>query len=135
MADHPSSSSSSSRRVFKIEFRAAGEKQGRVLTIDREKLPESGHGLPGSLLDLALASDIEIDHACGGVSACSTCHVILRQGFQSCAPAEENEEDQLDEAPGLTSLSRLACQCVPTGAEDLVVEIPSWNRNRMREGS
>jgi len=126
-------------RTFRIEFRAAstagGTPESRVLTFNRDDLPSSGHGEPGSLLDLALASDLEIDHACGGVCACSTCHVIVRKGLGSCPSAEENEEDQLDKAPGLTPQSRLACQCIPNGTADLVVEIPSWNRNRMREGS
>jgi 2Fe-2S ferredoxin len=123
------------KRPFKVEFRAAGEKEGRTFVFDQAQLPSSGHGEPGSILDFALASDVEIDHACGGVSACSTCHVVIRKGLSSCTPAQEAEEDQLDKAPGLTPQSRLACQCIPSGSEDLVVEIPSWNRNRMREGS
>lgn len=95
--------------------------------------PSGGAGLPGSVLDVALGLGIEIDHACGGVCACSTCHVIVRQGGASCAPGTEDEDDQLEKAPGLTPQSRLACQCVPSGEEDLVVEIPSWNRNLVRE--
>lgn len=99
-----------------------------------EQLPFGRDGRPGSLLDILLnGSHIEIDHACGGVVACSTCHVIVRKGLKSCAPAQEDEEDMLDTAPGLTPFSRLACQCVPDGSEDLVVEIPSWNRNAVKE--
>ena len=88
-----------------------------------------------SLLEIAMENDIEIDHACGGVCACSTCHVIIRQGLSSCPEATEEEEDQLDEAVGVTPSSRLACQCIPSGKMDLVVEIPSWNRNLVREGT
>jgi 2Fe-2S ferredoxin len=105
----------------------------RVVEVDPNDLPSSGTGLPGSVLDIALAMGIDIDHACGGVCACSTCHVIVREGLNTCSPSTEDEDDQLEKAPGLTSQSRLACQCVASGEENLVVEIPSWNRNRVRE--
>ncbi len=98
--------------------------------------PDAHHeGLPGSLLDIALKNDIEIDHSCGGFAACSTCHVIVREGLDTCNETSEDEDDMLDEAPGLTLNSRLACQCVPDGSVDLVVEIPAWNRNLAKEGS
>ena len=96
------------------------------------------HATPGSgesLLDIALAAGIEIDHACGGVCACSTCHIKLKSGSNSCSESTEQEEDQLEKAPGLSGQSRLACQCIPSGKENLVVEIPVWNRNRVREGN
>lgn len=97
--------------------------------------PDAHHeGEPGSILDWADRNDINIDHACGGFAACSTCHVIVRKGLDSCSEIEEAEEDMLDEAPGLTLQSRLSCQCVPDGSEDLVVEIPAWNRNLATEG-
>src|SRR3954464_5425649 len=103
--------------------------EGRRVTVDPEQVPTSDTGIPGSILDIALASGIEIDHACGGVCACSTCHVIVEEGLEYCGESSEDEEDQLEEAPGLTTRSRLACQCVPNGKGDLVVQIPSWNRN------
>jgi len=59
--------------------------------------------------------------------------IIVREGLESCNEATEDEEDQLDLAPGLTPQSRLACQCVPDGSHDLVVEIPGWNRNLVKE--
>ena len=97
--------------------------------------PDAHHeGEPGSILDWADRNDIGIDHACGGFAACSTCHVIVRKGLNSCSEIKEEEEDMLDEAPGLTLQSRLSCQCVPDGSEDLVVEIPAWNRNLASEG-
>jgi 2Fe-2S ferredoxin len=74
-----------------------------------------------------------LDHACGGVCACSTCHVIVHEGLESCNEATDAELDQLDEAPGLTPKSRLGCQCVPDGTRDLVVEIPEWNKNYAKE--
>ena len=96
--------------------------------------PDAHHeGEPGSILDWADRNDIGIDHACGGFAACSTCHVIVRKGLDSCSEMEEDEGDMLDEAPGLTLQSRLSCQCVPDGSEDLVVEIPAWNRNLAKE--
>ncbi len=93
-----------------------------------------GHnGLELSVLDISEAAGVDIDHSCGGVCACSTCHVIVRQGIESCNPATATEEDQLDNARGLEAESRLACQCVPNGTCDIVVEIPTWNRNLVRE--
>ncbi|TWT45605.1 2Fe-2S ferredoxin [Phycisphaerae bacterium RAS1] len=109
------------------------QKKEHTLEIDPAKVPYEDHGLPGSILDVCMAHGIELDHACGGVCACSTCHVIVRKGGQTCNAASEEEEDQLDEAYGLTAQSRLGCQCVPSGEADVVVEIPSWNRNLARE--
>ena len=121
------------RKPFSITFQMAGESEPRQVRIDPSEFPTSETGLPGSLLDIALASDVDIDHACGGVCACSTCHVVVKQGLSSCNESTEEEGDQLEEAPGLTPQSRLACQCVPNGEEDLVVVVPNWNRNRVRE--
>jgi 2Fe-2S ferredoxin len=89
--------------------------------------------LKKSLLDIALENNIDIDHACGGVCACSTCHIIIEKGSSSCSLASEQEEDQLEKAPGLTLQSRLACQCYADGSEELQIRIPSWNRNLARE--
>ena len=107
--------------------------EGKKVTVDPAALPASREGKPGSILDIADGAGIEIDHACGGVCACSTCHVIVREGFDSIPEATEDEEDMLDEAPGLELNSRLACQAVPDGSTDVVVEIPSWNRNHAKE--
>ena len=90
---------------------------------------------PGdNLIELLLAHDIEIEHACERSCACTTCHVIIRQGFDSLDEAADLEEDMLDNAPGVCPDSRLACQAVPDGTRDIVVEIPEWNRNLSREG-
>ncbi|MBI4718699.1 MAG: 2Fe-2S iron-sulfur cluster binding domain-containing protein [Planctomycetes bacterium] len=105
-----------------------------TIEVDPAKFPYEHNGLPGSLLDIALGNGIEIDHACGGVCACSTCHVLIRQGINSINEATEEEEDQLEEAPGLRPTSRLACQSVPDGTAHVVVEIPQWNRNLVQEG-
>jgi 2Fe-2S ferredoxin len=106
----------------------------RTIEVDPEKIPYGTTGQPGSLLDIALAHDIEIDHACGGVAACSTCHVIVKKGLESCNEASDEELDMLDMAPAITLQSRLACQCVPNGSQEIEVEIPNWNRNAVREG-
>ena len=75
-----------------------------------------------TLLDAALDNNIRIDHNCGGNCACSTCHVIIEEGFDSLGEISEDEEDMLDEAESLTDTSRLACQCKVV--QDLVVRIP-----------
>jgi ferredoxin, 2Fe-2S len=105
----------------------------RTVEVAPSALPYGHHGLPGSVLDVALHHGIAIDHACGGFGACATCHVIIESGYESCGEPTEDEEDQLDEAVGLTPRSRLACLCVPDGKADLVVRVPTWNRNLVSE--
>ena len=116
-------------RRYVVRFLPAGVE----VEVDPEKLPYGRDGLPGSILDVALAHGVEIDHACGGVVACSTCHVYVRKGLETCNAATEDEEDQLDNAPGIELVSRLACQCVPDGTQEVEIEIPGWNRNLFRE--
>jgi 2Fe-2S ferredoxin len=116
-------------KKFKVKFLP----EGKIVEVDPEKFPYGHDGLPGSLLDIATGFHMGLDHACGGVCACSTCHVIVHEGLESCNEAADAELDQLDEAPGLTAKSRLGCQCVPDGTTDVVVEIPEWNRNFAKE--
>ena len=85
-----------------------------------------------SLCDNLLSHDIEIEHACEKSCACTTCHVVVREGFDSLDPAEEEEEDMLDKAWGLEAMSRLSCQAMIKG-EDLVVEIPKYTINLASE--
>ena len=86
-----------------------------------------------TICNLLLAKGIEIEHACEKSCACTTCHVVLREGFDSLEPAEEKEEDMLDKAWGLEGTSRLSCQAKMQGA-GLVVEIPKYTINYEREG-
>jgi len=89
---------------------------------------------PGkSICDTLLENGIEIEHACEKSCACTTCHVILREGFESLTPAEELEEDMLDKAWGLEPMSRLSCQAVVKD-QDLVIEIPKYSINMVKEG-
>lgn len=114
----------------------AGEAGGPdvVVHVDPAKLSNGDHGLVGSILGQLLDAGVEVEHACGGVLACSTCHVYVSGGKKSCGEASEEEEDMIDGAPAVRPSSRLACQCVPDGSSDIVVEIPAWNRNAVKEG-
>lgn len=93
-----------------------------TVEVDDAKYPLADHGKPGSLLDIALAHQIHLEHNCGGSCACTTCHVIVRQGEENLSEMEVDEEDRLDTAAGLTIHSRLGCQAVVRG--NVVVEIP-----------
>ena len=86
-----------------------------------------------SICDTLLDNHIDIEHACEKSCACTTCHVIVRQGFDSLDDAEEKEEDLLDKAWGLEATSRLSCQA-KVGDTDLVIEIPKYTINYEREG-
>ena len=85
-----------------------------------------------SLLDNLLEEGIEVEHACEKSCACTTCHVIVREGFDSLSEASEDEEDLLDRAWGLTPVSRLSCQAI-VADEKLVVEIPRYTINYEKE--
>lgn len=102
-----------------------------------ELCPEGAviEALPGtSVCDALLDNDIPIEHACEKSCACTTCHVIVREGYASLPPAEELEDDLLDKAWGLEPNSRLSCQAI-VGATPLVIEIPKYTINMVKEGS
>lgn len=89
---------------------------------------------PGqTICDALLANGVEIEHACEKSCACTTCHVIVREGFAGLVAAEDEEEDLLDKAWGLEPQSRLSCQARVAG-ETLVVEIPRYTLNMVSEG-
>ncbi|MER2493954.1 ISC system 2Fe-2S type ferredoxin [Catenovulum sediminis] len=85
-----------------------------------------------TVLDVALRNGIDIEHACEKSCACTTCHVVVREGFDSLAESDELEDDMLDKAWGLEPESRLSCQACVAG-EDLVVEIPKYTINMVSE--
>lgn len=85
-----------------------------------------------SILNAAARQGIGIEHACEKSCACTTCHVIVQQGYESLNEASENEDDMLDKAWGLEAQSRLSCQAI-VGDKDLVVEIPKYNINLVSE--
>ena len=117
------------RRPYRLTVRGLD----KIIDVDPEQLPDDEEGIPGSLLSILLANGVEVDHTCGGVCACSTCHIYVEEGGDSAPEPTEDEDDQLDFAPALRPSSRLACQCVPDGSADVVVELPSWNRNEVSE--
>ena len=86
-----------------------------------------------SICEAMLDNGVNIEHACDMSRACTTCHVIVRQGFDSMEPSEEEEDDLLDKAWGLEPQSRLSCQAI-VAREDLTVEIPKYSINHAKEG-
>ncbi|MHB9117500.1 MAG: ISC system 2Fe-2S type ferredoxin [Burkholderiales bacterium] len=89
---------------------------------------------PGlSLCDTLCKNGIHIEHACEMSCACTTCHVIVREGLNTLAPSEEIEDDLLDKAWGLEPASRLSCQ-VMVAEHDLLIEIPRYTVNMIKEG-
>ncbi len=108
------------QQIYKITFLRKGEDP---ITVDYQPgvTPYHEHGKEGSLLDIAINHRIELQHACGGNCACTTCHIIVKAGEENLSEMEEDEEDRLYMADGLTLHSRLGCQAVVRG--DVTVEI------------
>jgi ferredoxin, 2Fe-2S len=109
------------KKVYKVTILRAGNEP---VTVEYEpgRTPYHDHGREGSILDIALNYGIDLQHACGGNCACTTCHVIVKAGEEHLTEMEEDEEDRLYMADGLTLHSRLGCQSVVRG--DVTVEIP-----------
>lgn len=119
--------------MAKVTFQREGEPD-RTVEAKLSDAPFDDHGQPLSILALAIKHGIFLDHACGGVCACSTCHVIVEKGASFLTEATDEEEDMLDLAPGLTTRSRLSCQAeLKSDAAEVVVRIPSVNRNLVSE--
>ena len=85
-----------------------------------------------SICEALLENGIAIEHACEMSCACTTCHVIVREGFGSLGEMDESEEDLLDRAWGLTPMSRLSCQAIVSN-QDVTIEIPKYSINHARE--
>jgi 2Fe-2S ferredoxin len=103
-----------------------------VVEFDPETMPFQEHGLKGSFLDVAMNHHVPLEHACGGSCACTTCHLIVKQGMNNLSDMEDNEADRLDTAWDLTTSSRLGCQAVIKG--EVTVEFPLYTRNYVQEG-
>jgi 2Fe-2S ferredoxin len=114
--------------------RVTFEPEGKTVEFPFGSLPYDGHGEPMSLLDVAENYGIFLDHACGGVCACTTCHLFVKDGAKGLSEPEEKELDRMDLAPGLQLNSRLGCQAVIEKPGTYVVEIPAWNKNYVQEG-
>lgn len=108
----------------------------KIIFLPHEELCPEGmvfEAEPGTtILDACLANDIELEHACEKSCACTTCHVVVREGFDSLSEATDDEEDMLDKAWGLEPDSRLGCQAV-VADQELVVEIPKYTINMVSE--
>ena len=108
----------------------------RIVVLPNENLCPDGAVIeaePGqSICRVLLDNDIEIEHACEMSCACTTCHVIVREGYDSLEEPDELEDDYLDKAWGLEPDSRLSCQAI-LADEDLVVEIPRYTINMVSE--
>ncbi|AGF46810.1 ferredoxin, 2Fe-2S [Candidatus Kinetoplastibacterium desouzaii TCC079E] len=85
-----------------------------------------------SICKILLANNIAIEHACELVCACTTCHIIVKEGYDSLNDIDDMEEDMLDKAWGLSHNSRLSCQSI-LGSVDLVIEIPKYTINHAKE--
>lgn len=114
--------------------RVSFQPEGKTVEFPFGTLPYDGHGQPMSLLDVAENYGIFLDHACGGVCACTTCHVYVKEGAAGLNDPEDDELDRIDLAAGPQTNSRLGCQAVITQPGTYTVEIPSWNRNYVQEG-
>src|SRR5712692_7536867 len=115
-------------KKYKVTFLPSG----KTIEVDPEKIPYGHNGLPGSILDISEGIKAGLDHACGGVCACSTCHVIVHQGLETCNEATDAELDELDEAPGITPKSRLGCQTVPTAPPTSSSKSPTGTKTTPR---
>jgi 2Fe-2S ferredoxin len=116
------------------EIRLTVLPSGQSVEFEAGKLPYQEHGKPQSILDVALNFGIHLEHACGGNCACTTCHVVVKKGKELLNECSEEEADRLDTAADLQLNSRLGCMAIIEKPGEVVVEIPSWNRNYICEG-
>lgn len=130
-SDHPVGPRTIPVRII-LEDPASLNEDGSDTAVHEVMAAEGEH-----LLEVALRAGVNIEHACGGVCACSTCHVYIEGGADALREATEMEEDRVEEAPGLQINSRLSCQCdivrAPADGEPIVMRVPAWNRNAVKE--
>jgi 2Fe-2S ferredoxin len=108
--------------------------EGRTVEFEFGTMPYDHHGKPMSFLDVAENYGVFLDHACGGVCACTTCHLFIKEGASGLNEADDDELDRMEKAPGIQLNSRLGCQAVIQKPGNYVVEIPKWNINYVSEG-
>ena len=108
--------------------------ENRTVEFPFGSMSYEGHGLPMSFLDVAENFGIFLDHACGGVCACTTCHLWVKEGESGISEAEDLELDRMETAADIQLNSRLGCQAVIEKPGNYIVEIPKWNRNYVQEG-
>lgn len=108
----------------------------KIIVLPHEELCPEGTMFdvePGiSIIDALLQNDVDLEHACEKSCACTTCHVYIREGFDTLPESTEEEDDLLDKAWGLDPDSRLSCQAM-VGDNDLVIEIPKYTINMVSE--
>jgi len=108
----------------------------KIIVLPHEELCPNGDLLdanPGdTICNTLLNNNIDIEHACDKVCACTTCHVIIKEGYASLPPSDDLEDDMLDKAWGLTPKSRLSCQSIIQN-DDLTIEIPKYTINLAKE--
>src|SRR4051812_28567903 len=113
-------------RLFNVTIHVEETGETKSVRVDPAAIPYGPTPLAGSVLDIALGAGIDIDHVCGGMCACTTCHIKVIQGGDSCSPPTEDERDMLETVRNWDARSRLGCRCVPDGSADLVVVVPLW---------
>lgn len=116
--------------VAKVTVLPANE----TFEFDLESLSYHDHGKPKSFLDVGINVGFHIEHACGGNCACTTCHVVVKNGAEFLSDMDDDEADKLDLAADLQLGSRLGCQVHFVRDGEVTIEIPSWNRNYVSEG-
>ncbi len=109
--------------------------ENKTFEFEHNKLRYQEHGKPQSILDVAMNFGLHLEHACGGNCACTTCHVVVKKGKELLSEMDDDEADRLDMAADLQLESRLGCQAVIEKPGEVVVEIPSWNRNYVSEAA
>jgi 2Fe-2S ferredoxin len=116
--------------VAKIHIEFESGEAPRTIEFDPRQAPFQHDGRPASLLDVLLGHGVPLEHACGGACACTTCHVVVTRGGQHLSSSEENEDDMLDRAPGLTPTSRLGCQAIVSDPDaEIHIRIPRHTVN------
>lgn len=118
--------------TIRVVFESGEPEQ--VIEFDPARTPFQHDGKAGSLFDVLVGHGVHLEHACGGNCACTTCHVIVKRGFDELSEASEQEEDLLDKAPGLAMTSRLGCQAVVENpSAEVIVLVPRFTINQVSE--